>query len=193
LHEQSCRAASFPFDFFDFFDFQTPNQNALLLGKIGTFASKLDYSRKFASLEYSKPSTARIPEKGEPMPTPALHQIVLTVSNSERSRAFYADLLGFEVTVMQEGGFYFANGSVLTFVIPSPKPLPGDRFSEFRIGLDHLSFTCSTRAELDAIAAKLQAAGVDTKGVEQFAPTGNYYIAFRDPDNMQLEYWLEKS
>ena len=125
------------------------------------------------------------------MPTPALNHIVLTVSDVERSRAFYADLLGFDITVMKQGGFYFSNGSVLTFVFASPKPVPNDRFSEFRIGLDHLSFVAASRAELDAIAAKLIAAGVDTKGVEQFAPTGNYYVAFRDPDNIQLEYWLE--
>ena len=125
------------------------------------------------------------------MPTPALNHIVLTVSDAERSRAFYSDLLGFDVTVMKDGGFYFSNGGVLTFVFASPKPVPSDRFSEFRIGLDHLSFAAASRAELDAIAAKLIAAHVDTKGVEQFAPTGNYYVAFRDPDNIQLEYWLE--
>jgi hypothetical protein len=27
-------------------------------------------------------------------------------------------------------------------------------------------------------------------GVEQFVHTGNWYVAFRDPDNIQLEYWL---
>ena len=122
------------------------------------------------------------------MPTPALNHIVLTVSDVKRSLAFYADLLGFDVTVMKEGG---SNGGVLTFVFASPKPVPNDRFSEFRIGLDHLSFAATSRAELDAIAAKLIAAGVDTRGIEQFAPTGNYYVAFRDPDNIQLEYWLE--
>ena len=130
------------------------------------------------------------------MPTPALHHIVLTVSDAERSRAFYADLLGFDVTVMSPGAagsFYFMNASVWTFVIASPKPVAGDRFSEFRVGLDHLSFVAASRAELDAIAAKLIAAGVDTKGVEVFAPTGNDYVAFRDPDNIQLEYWLEKA
>jgi hypothetical protein len=31
---------------------------------------------------------------------------------------------------------------------------------------------------------------VETRGVEQFAHTGNWYVAFRDPDNIQLEYWL---
>src|SRR5689334_19063006 len=121
------------------------------------------------------------------MSTPYLNHICLTVSHVDPSRASYSDLLGFDITVMKEVGFYSSNCSVLTFIFASPKPVLNDRFSEFRIGLDHLSFAAASRAELDAIAAKLIAASVDTKGVEQFAPAGNYYVAFRDPDNIQLE------
>jgi hypothetical protein len=40
------------------------------------------------------------------------------------------------------------------------------------------------------MADKLLLAGVETKGVEQFVHTGHSYVAFRDPDNIQLEYWL---
>ena len=43
---------------------------------------------------------------------------------------------------------------------------------------------------LQELADRLIAAGVETKGAEQFNPTGNWYVAFRDPDNIQLEYWL---
>ena len=127
------------------------------------------------------------------MQTSGLNHVVLTVSNAERARAFYGELLGFETKVMQEGadgGFYFVAGNVSVFVFASKQPLPADRFSEFRIGLDHLSFNAPSQAALDELANRLIAAGVDTKGVEQFAPTGNYYVAFRDPDNIQLEYWL---
>ena len=42
-------------------------------------------------------------------------------------------------------------------------------------------------------AERLTAAGVETQGVERFAPTGNLYVAFRDPDNIQLEYWLPEA
>ncbi len=127
------------------------------------------------------------------MQTSGLNHVILTVSNAERARAFYGDLLGFETKLMQEGadgGFYFVAGNVSVFVFASHRPVPNDRFSEFRIGLDHLSFSAPSKAALDELAGKLIAAGVDTKGVEQFAPTGNYYMAFRDPDNIQLEYWL---
>lgn len=124
------------------------------------------------------------------MDTPGLNHIILTVSDVERSRSFYADLLGFTVTVFEDHSFYFTSGGVMVFFYPSRQPIAGDRFSEFRIGLDHLSFTAPSREALDALAARLISAGVPTQGVEQFAPTGNWYVAFRDPDNIQLEYWL---
>jgi catechol 2,3-dioxygenase-like lactoylglutathione lyase family enzyme len=57
--------------------------------------------------------------------------------------------------------------------------------------LDHLSFTALSEAALQSLAERLQAAGVETKGVETYH-TGNRYVAFRDPDNIQLEYWLPK-
>jgi catechol 2,3-dioxygenase-like lactoylglutathione lyase family enzyme len=127
------------------------------------------------------------------MQATGVNHIILTVGDIARSRAFYRDVLGCEVADVADNpdyGFYFKVGDVEFYVSPSRAPLPGDRFSEFRIGLDHVAFTVADRATLDALAARLLAAGVATSGVEQFAPTGNYYIAFRDPDNIQLEYWL---
>ena len=62
--------------------------------------------------------------------------------------------------------------------------------ANFGIGLDHLSFTAPSQEALQELADQLIAAGVDTKGIEQFQPTGNWYVSFRDPDNIQLEYWL---
>jgi glyoxylase I family protein len=127
------------------------------------------------------------------MQTPGLHHIVMTVADVGRSQAFYQDLLGFEVRTMPGipgGGFFFSTGGVLLFFFSSRQPIAGDRFSEFRIGLDHLSFTATSKEDLHALTDKLRAAGFETQGVEQFAPTGNWYVAFRDPDNIQLEYWL---
>ena len=127
------------------------------------------------------------------MQTPGLNHIILTVSNTERSHAFYGDLLGFPVTVIEEDpdkSFFFTSGGVQFFFFPSRQPIPNDRFSEFRIGLDHLSFSAPNKEALQELAHKLTAAGVDTKGAEQFIHTGNWYVSFRDPDSIQLEYWL---
>ncbi len=127
------------------------------------------------------------------MHTLGLNHIILTVSDVAQSRAFYRDVLGFDVTIIEEDpdkSFFFTVGGVQFFWFPSRQPIPGDQFSEFRIGLDHLAFTAPSLEAVHDLATKLLAAGVDTKGVEQFAQTGNWYVAFRDPDNIQLEYWL---
>jgi glyoxylase I family protein len=127
------------------------------------------------------------------MQATGVNHIILTVGDVDRSRAFYRDVLECAVADIADNpdyGFYFAVGGVEFYVGPSRQPVAGDRFNEFRIGLDHVAFTVADRATLDALAALLLEAGVDTKGVEQFAPSGNYYIAFRDPDNIQLEFWL---
>jgi catechol 2,3-dioxygenase-like lactoylglutathione lyase family enzyme len=63
-----------------------------------------------------------------------------------------------------------------------------DVFSEFRIGLDHLSFAVDSRAELQAWAEHL-----DTHGVEHSPISDHPYgavLVFRDPDNIQLEIFL---
>lgn len=124
------------------------------------------------------------------METPGLNHIIMTIKDVKFSQAFYGDLLGFEITEIADG-FFLRTGGVAIFFFPSSHPIPGDRFNEFRIGLDHLSFTAPGEAALHALAERLQAAGVDTKGVETYH-TGNRYVAFRDPDNIQLEYWLPK-
>lgn len=127
------------------------------------------------------------------MITTGLNHIVLTVSDAARTRAFYEEVLGFETMPVGQGsdrGFCFQAGEVLIFCFPSSQPTAHDRFSEFRIGLDHLSFTAPDMEALQSLADRLRAHGFETKGVEQFAPTGNWYVAFRDPDNIQLEYWL---
>lgn len=125
------------------------------------------------------------------MNTPGISHIILTVSDLARSRAFYGDLLGFAVEDVPGGMFYFVTGGVGIWFLTHEQTAPGDRFSEFRVGLDHLAFTAPDEAALRDLADKLLAAGVPTNGVETFAPTGNLYMAFRDPDNIQLEYWLD--
>lgn len=124
------------------------------------------------------------------METPGLNHIILTISDVARSRSFYQEVLGFAPVDIADG-FYFVSGGVAFFFFPSKQPVPNDRFNEFRIGLDHLSFTATSEQALQALADKLKALGLETQGVEQFY-TGNKYVAFRDPDNIQLEYWLPK-
>ena len=124
------------------------------------------------------------------MQTFGLDHIILTISDLARSRAFYGDLLEFPIHDIADG-FFFKAGDVSIFCFQPRQPIADDRFNEFRIGLDHLSFSAPDEAALHAFAAKLKAAGVETQGVETYF-TGHRYVTFRDPDNIQLEYWLPK-
>jgi catechol 2,3-dioxygenase-like lactoylglutathione lyase family enzyme len=122
------------------------------------------------------------------METSGLNHVIMTIKDVKISQEFYGNLLGFEVKNIADG-FFFMTGGVAIFFFSPRQPIPEDRFNEFRIGLDHLAFTAPSESALEALAEKLLAAGVQTKGVETYH-TGNKYVAFRDPDNIQLEYWL---
>ena len=124
------------------------------------------------------------------METSGLNHVIMTIKDVKTSQEFYGSLLGFEIKSIADG-FFFITGGVSIFFFSPRRPIPDDRFNEFRIGLDHLAFTAPDESALQSLADKLQAAGVETKGVETYH-TGNKYVAFRDPDNIQLEYWLPK-
>ena len=119
------------------------------------------------------------------METSGLNHIIMTIKDVKTSREFYGDVLGFEVKDIADG-FCFVTGGVAIFFFPSNHPVPDDRFDEFRIGLDHLAFAAPSEQVLQSFADRLLALGVETKGVETYH-TGNKYVAFRDPDNIQLE------
>lgn len=122
-----------------------------------------------------------------------LHHLALTVSNVERSAMWYQELLGM-VEVMGED-----TDEVRFRVLAHPdsgtvvglreySAGSGDAFDELRTGMDHVAFGVETAKELDEWEAKLEELGVIyTPAVE--TPIGTV-IVFRDPDNIQLEFWL---
>jgi hypothetical protein len=71
---------------------------------------------------------------------------------------------------------------------PPPGVVDANRFSEFRIGLDHLSFGAS-RAELERLASALATAGIPAN-LDRDA-LGPAVLCFRDPDNIALEFFEE--
>ena len=65
----------------------------------------------------------------------------------------------------------------------------GEPFSEFRTGLDHLEFLVDRREDLDEWATKLDGLGIQHSGVKTPDYTRNAMLVFRDPDNIQLEFF----
>ena len=66
---------------------------------------------------------------------------------------------------------------------------PGEDFSEFRSGLDHLEFLVDRREELWEWATRLDEMGVPHSGVKELDYSPNAMLTFRDPDNIQLEFF----
>lgn len=128
------------------------------------------------------------------MKTGAINHIVLTVSELERSKTFYTGLLGFKVIGENPAAKRVAlsNGDVVLALTlaPDPSKTPAnDSFSEHRIGLDHLNFSVGTYDALVAAEAELAAQNVSHGEIKDLSANGFpiYVMAFRDPDNIQLE------
>lgn len=123
--------------------------------------------------------------------TGPVHHLRLTVADIDRSRAFYTEVLGFAVVMELNPGVFLSNGSIGLGLGPAPDPRRAghtDRFDENRIGLDHLSFGVSSRIELEDAARELAARGVPHGEITDLgAAFGLFILAFRDPDNIQLE------
>jgi glyoxylase I family protein len=123
------------------------------------------------------------------------HHVTLNVTDLRRARAFYEGVLGFEVDQDFPGRklrVRIGESRARLVLCPPPGAADGaveaDRFSEYRIGLDHLSFGAS-RADIDRMAKALAAAGVRADLCHD--PLGSAVLCFRDPDNIALEFFEE--
>lgn len=122
--------------------------------------------------------------------TSGMHHITVRVTDMERSKRFYADVLGFDVQTAADDLALFQVGATLYVLRPALAGTPeGDRFSEYRIGVDHMAFAVEDRAELEKLVEALGEAGVDTAGIETDPVLDKEYVCFRDPDNVQLEFY----
>ena len=127
----------------------------------------------------------------DPIAAGPVHHLRLTVADVARSRAFYEEVLGFRHAMDLPSGVFLSNGALGLGIGPSPDPgraPANDRFDEARVGLDHLSFQVADRAELERAARLLDERGVPRGEVTDLGDAfGLYVLAFRDPDNIQLE------
>jgi glyoxylase I family protein len=120
------------------------------------------------------------------------HHVALTVRDADRSAEWYCSLLNMQVALKGD------SEDVKFRVLADPRsgwvlgvrqyPVETDGFNEFRTGLDHLAFGVATRAELEEWEKELSARGITYTPIAE-TPIGSV-IVFRDPDNIQLEFWL---
>ncbi len=120
-----------------------------------------------------------------------VHHIVLTVSDPNRSAEFYEKILGEKASRENPQVRWTSCGNFLfCFQRPPKQALPHDRFDENRLGLDHVGFAVESHQQLNELLARLKEMGVETAGIE-FDPDGQSdYVCFRDPDNIQVEFYV---
>ncbi|WP_433523133.1 VOC family protein [Nocardia pseudovaccinii] len=133
--------------------------------------------------------------------TTGIHHIRLTVTDIDRSKAFYRDVLGFEIAVESPGrpedpqvrtdpaqfygGVVFQTNGMLFGLRPVAEPT--DKFDSERVGLDHLSFTVPSVDDLTRTAARLAEAGIEHGEVTPLDGLGIAILSFSDPDGIHLE------
>lgn len=122
--------------------------------------------------------------------------VVLTVNDAERSADWYAHVLGFaEVSRYVEPDGVLGQvtlvepKSQLTICLVRHADGTDGRLDERHIGLDHLEFLVDQRVDLDGWEARLDAAGVPHSGIKTPDYARTAMLTFRDPDNIQLEFF----
>ena len=134
------------------------------------------------------------------IPTGEIHHLRLTVTDLERSREFYTQLLGFDVAVESPppddpsaaetfkilfGGIVMARGNLIMGL--RPMAAAGDHFNPDRVGLDHLSFSVASRGDLEHAMRLFDEGGVAHGQITRLASFGIDVLSFEDPDGIQLE------
>jgi glyoxylase I family protein len=121
-----------------------------------------------------------------------VHHIALTVSDLDRTFAWYRDVLGFEDMIRYRNDAIHRTYHVLThpdldgfmLALVQCDESTGNPFDEDRIGLDHFSLGVGDRGELDEWQRRLDREGISYSVTElpELA-----VLVFRDPDDIQLE------
>ncbi|MGJ0121089.1 VOC family protein [Williamsia sp. MIQD14] len=128
------------------------------------------------------------------------HHVRLTVRDIAVSRKFYDDVFGFDVAfevpegadeqtreqlAFLYGGVIYQFGGGLLGLRPVA---PGDdSFTEDRSGLDHVSFSVASLADLNDASAHLDSLGIEHEPIKDLGDAGIAILEFRDPDNIALE------
>lgn len=121
----------------------------------------------------------------------------LSVSDVERSARWYCEVLGLRRIARSDLDNRIMvvlrhDDSGLIIGLNQHSEPAADRFEERRPGLDHVGFSVTERRELDDWQERLAELGVGHSPVQD-APSGSgTALVFRDPDNIQLEFWWSR-
>ncbi len=124
---------------------------------------------------------------------PPLTHVALTVRDLSASVPWYEALFGAGPVIDEDTDpdfhhtVYMIGNSTLFGLHQHEQGAPDERFSEFRVGLDHVSFGCENRAELENWARRLDELGIEHGEIKDAAYGSG--VSFRDPDGIALEFF----
>lgn len=161
----------------------------------------LNGDRPWSGLPARTFSLKEKPTFGHNCPVPKLTgecSIDLTVLDVGRSALWYADLLGTDTG----REFRSDDGHLMHVVLNHPSGLTlgliqhedhsSSKFDERSVGLDHLEFIVPDVEDVYKWAKRLDELEILHSGVKELGHTAGVMVTFRDPDNIQLEFYALK-
>jgi lactoylglutathione lyase len=115
--------------------------------------------------------------------TPALDHLTILSRSPEAAAAFYGFLLP-RLGFVQKKPHIWASASGLHIQFGKAKEGTGD-YGRYAPGLNHFGFAASSAAAVEALAAELEAAGIEAR-LQRFAP-GITALFVPDPDGLRVE------
>ena len=127
---------------------------------------------------------------------PALTHVAVTVRDLSVSTPWYGQLFDAEPVIDEDTDpdmhhtVYLVGGTLVGLHQHGTQAPAGD-FSEFRVGLDHVSFGVADRSELEKWASRLDELGIERGRIKDAAYGSG--VSFRDPDGIALEFFAPPS
>jgi catechol 2,3-dioxygenase-like lactoylglutathione lyase family enzyme len=116
--------------------------------------------------------------------------VAIRVTDLERARRFYVDVLGLPVALELEGVVLVKVGNALMGIRgDAPETERDDRFDPHRVGLDHVSFAVETVEQLERLKRDLDAAQVRNDGIHDEPALNAKGLVFYDPDGIAMELY----
>lgn len=128
------------------------------------------------------------------------NHVRLTVTDIARSKDFYDRVFGWPVAVdastavadpaVKNSPDHFFGGTIYQTpqgTLFGLRPAGEDVFNSTRTGLDHISFSVDTRADLEAAQRALRDAGITHGEIIDLAGAGIAILSFQDPDDINIE------
>ena len=128
------------------------------------------------------------------MPPPTwIHHISLSVTDADRSAAWYRRVLGVEDAGRRDGTMWqrvlLQGGNFILSFTAHSQTQPIDTFDPERVGLDHVGIGCRDRDELLAWVRHIDDLGITRSDIIE-APHAVLFTC-PDPDGIPLEfYWF---